>query len=228
MNTEKILVWDLPTRLFHWLLAGCFATAYLTGDADGWENVHFTAGFTLLGLLAFRLCWGLAGSRYARFSQFAYGPSQVLDYVRHMKTQHHLGHNPLGSMAVFGLMGLGLLTSLVGALMYLTGWEWPEEPHELLANAMLLLVCLHVAGVVISGKLHGENLSRAMVTGQKQGQPGDAIRSAHPLVAIVLLAAVLGFWGYSWMHPLDAGRKAEQAEQHGEQQGNDHDEDEDD
>lgn len=224
MNTGKILVWDLPTRLFHWLLAGSFAAAYITAEAEGWENVHFTAGFTLLGLLAFRLAWGLAGSRYARFSQFRYGPAQVMDYVRHMKTQHYLGHNPLGSLAVFGLIGLGLLTSLFGALMYFTGWEWPEEPHELLANTMLLLVCLHVAGVVISGKLHGENLARAMVTGNKQGEPSEAIRSAHPLVAILLLAAVLGFWGYSWTHPLDAGHKAEQGEQH-DGHGDDHDDD---
>lgn len=226
MNTMKILVWDLPTRLFHWLLAGSFAVAYLTAEVDGWENVHFTAGFTLLGLITFRVAWGLVGSRYARFSEFAYKPAQVLDYLRNIKTRHHLGHNPLGSMAVFGLLGLGLLTSLFGALMYVTGWEWPEEPHELFANAMLALVCLHVAGVVISSKLHGENLSRAMVTGQKEGKPSEAIRTAHPLLALVLLAAVLSFWGYSWLHPFDAGRMEEQ-EQHDEHPDDNHDEDDD-
>jgi cytochrome b len=218
MNTPKILVWDLPTRLFHWLLAGSFAVAYITAEVEGWENVHFTAGFTLLGLIVFRVVWGLLGSRYARFSEFAYKPGQVLDYVRNIKSRHHLGHNPLGSMAVFGLLGLGLLTALTGWLMYLSGSELLEEPHELAANAMLALVCLHVAGVVISSKLHGENLSRAMATGQKKGNPQDAIRSAHPLVAAILLVSVLGFWGYSWMHPFEnaAMGESEKAGEHAE------------
>ena len=206
MKSQTILVWDIPTRLFHWLLAGNFALAYITAEAEGWENVHYTAGFTLLGLIAFRLAWGVIGSRYARFSQFAYSPAQVLTYMKHMRHQRHLGHNPLGSMAVFGLIGLGLLTSLAGTLMFVTGWEWPEEPHELLANLMLLLVCAHIVGVIISGKLHGENLTRAMVTGLKKGQPLDAIKSDHRLVATLLLAALLSFWAYASTHPFATAR----------------------
>ena len=154
MSPQKILVWDIPTRLFHWLLAGSFAVAYLTAEAEGWENVHYTAGFTLLGLIAFRLVWGLVGSRYARFSEFCYGPSAVLAYIKSLRSnpRHFIGHNPLGSMAVLLLLGLGIATASSGWLMYLSGSDWLEEPHELFANAMLALVVLHIAGVIISGK----------------------------------------------------------------------------
>ena len=214
MSTQPITVWDLPTRLFHWLLAGSFTVAYLTAESDGWENVHFTSGFTVLGLVVFRIVWGLAGSRHARFSDFTYGPARVLDYLRHMRTQHYTGHNPLGSLAVFALLGLALLTALCGALMYLSGSELLEEPHELFANLMLAVVLAHIAGVALSSRLHKENLARAMVTGNKQGEPSEAIGSTHPVIAAVLLAAVLGFWGYSWLHPFDAGRMEEQEEQH--------------
>lgn len=224
MMMQTIRVWDLPTRLFHWLLAGSFAIAYLTAEAEGWENVHFTAGFTLLGLIGFRILWGFVGSRHARFAAFCYQPARVLDYVLHMKSRHFVGHNPLGSLAVFALLGLGLLTALSGWLLYLTGWEWPEEPHEFFANVMLALVCVHVTGVVISGKLHGENLTKAMITGTKEGKADDAIPSARVPVAVLLLAAVLAFWGYSWTHPFDAGRMGEK-EQHDAGEHDDEDDD---
>lgn len=216
MNAQKILVWDLPTRVFHWLLAGNFAIAYLTAEEASWQNVHFTAGYTVLGLIAFRLVWGLVCSRYARFSQFAYRPGQILDYVKNMKERHFLGHNPAGSIAVVALLGLGIVAGVTGVILLLSGSEWLEEPHELAANLMLALVCLHVAGVVISSKLHGENLSRAMVTGQKQGESQDAIPGASPVIGIVVLAAVIGFWGFAITHPFDTGNleNKEQAGQH--------------
>ena len=216
MEPAKILVWDIPTRLFHWLLAGSFAVAYITSEADGWENVHFTAGFTLLGLLAFRLVWGLVGSRHVRFSAFSYKPDQVLAYIRTLRTNphHYVGHNPLGSMGIFLLLGLGLATATCGAIMLFTGTELLEEPHELFANAMLAVVCVHIAGVVISGKLHGENLSRAMVTGRKNGTPDQAIPKPYAPVGAILLAAVLSFWVYAWTHPFDTSKLEKDKEQH--------------
>lgn len=226
MSPQKILVWDIPTRLFHWLLAGSFAVAYLTAEAEGWENVHYTAGFTLLGLIAFRLVWGLVGSRYARFSEFCYGPSAVLAYIKSLRSnpRHFIGHNPLGSMAVFLLLGLGIATASSGWLMYLSGSDWLEEPHELFANAMLALVVLHIAGVIISGKLHKENLSRAMVTGLKEGSAEQGIHKTYTPLGILLLTAVIGFWIYASAYPFDTG-KLEKGEHPTEQ--TDHDEDRD-
>ncbi|MBK8289366.1 MAG: cytochrome b/b6 domain-containing protein [Cellvibrionales bacterium] len=224
MSPQKILVWDIPTRLFHWLLAGSFAVAYLTAEAEGWENVHYTAGFTLLGLIAFRLVWGLVGSRYARFSEFCYGPSAVLAYIKSLRSnpRHFIGHNPLGSMAVLLLLGLGIATASSGWLMYLSGSDWLEEPHELFANAMLALVVLHIAGVIISGKLHKENLSRAMVTGLKEGSAEQGIHKTYTPLGILLLTAVIGFWIYASAYPFDS--EQQEGEKHnGEHAGEKHD-----
>ena len=80
--STRILVWDVPTRLFHWLLVLSFVVAYLTSESERWQLWHVTAGYTFGALLVFRLLWGFVGSRYARFSQFVRGPRQVLAYLR--------------------------------------------------------------------------------------------------------------------------------------------------
>mgnify|MGYP003471861413 CR=1 FL=1 len=100
----KILVWDLPTRLFHWLFAGAFAIAWLTSDSDSWLKLHVFAGYLMLGLLGFRLVWGFIGGRYARFASFRYGLKEGLTYLFQVLTgsaQRHIGHNPAGSWAVY-------------------------------------------------------------------------------------------------------------------------------
>jgi cytochrome b len=198
MNREKILVWDLPTRLFHWLLAGTFAGAWLTADSERWIGVHATLGYTFAGLIAFRLVWGMVGTRYARFSSFVRGPGAVLSYLKSLVTfrpQHHVGHNPAGGWAVLALLGLGIVTAAAGFLTYNDyGGHWLEELHEGAASAMLGLVVLHIAAVVVSSLLHKENLVRAMVTGLKRGASSQAIRRPQWIAAGVLLLAVAGFW----------------------------------
>ena len=180
MNRDKILVWDLPTRLFHWLLAGTFAGAWLTADSESWIDVHVTLGYSFAGLIAFRLLWGLVGTRYARFSSFVRGPAAVLSYLKSLLTfrpQHHVGHNPAGGWAVLALLGLGAVTALAGFLTYNDyGGHWLEELHEGAASAMLGLVFVHIGAVAISSLLHRENLVRAMITGFKRGTPEEAIR----------------------------------------------------
>ncbi len=223
MSNSKILVWDIPTRLFHWLLAISFAVAYVTAEEEGLQSIHITAGYTLAGLLVFRLLWGFIGSRYARFSEFLYSPAQIVSYIKNLHTapRHYLGHNPLGSVAVFLLLGLGALTAATGYFLYESGAEWLEETHELAANGMLALVCLHIAGVFFSSRIHGENLARAMVTGMKSGTATDSISSKHLLIGGVILLAVAGFWGYSWTHPF-AAKDDEAGEMHGDGEHEDH------
>ncbi|MFV1878647.1 cytochrome b/b6 domain-containing protein [Nioella sp.] len=203
----KIRVWDPFVRVFHWGLVAAFATAWLT--ADELQPIHEVAGYTVAGLVAFRLVWGLFGSRYARFAQFLKGPGETLGYFGDMargRERRYLGHNPAG-----GAMILALMVTLSGTA--LTGWlmeedarlamlpsipaivapAWADddgdereygvrgeaegqlkELHETLANLMLLLAALHVAGVVLASFRHNENLARAMVTGDKRGPgPGD-------------------------------------------------------
>jgi Cytochrome b len=207
MNT-KILVWDLPTRWFHWLLALSFAGAWLTSESERYSNLHVMLGYTMLGLIAFRLAWGFAGTRYARFRDFAYTPAKVVRYVKSLasgKPEHYLGHNPAGAIAIFLLLALGLATGVSGWLAYNEiGGEWLEEAHELFANSMLVVVGVHIAGVIVSSFLHRENLARAMVTGYKQGELDAAIPKKRGIAALVLVVAVAGFWGLWFNGNLDA------------------------
>lgn len=180
MDTERILVWDLPTRLFHWLLAATFAGAWLTADSERWIDVHVILGYTFAGLIAFRLVWGFLGSRYARFSSFVAGPGAVRRYLGSIlafRPEHHAGHNPAGGWAVLALLGLGAVTALAGFLSYNDyGGHWLEELHEGAASAMLGLVFVHIGAVILSSLIHRENLVRAMITGLKRGAPADGIR----------------------------------------------------
>lgn len=199
---QKIRIWDAPVRVFHWLLALCFAGSYLTAESETWRLLHVTLGYTLGGLLAFRLVWGLVGTRYARFASFVRGPAAVLRYLRSLGTrqpEHHLGHNPAGAVAIVLLMLLGLGQVATGYVVYNElGPGWWAEVHELLGNAMLLVVLGHLLGVLTASLQHRENLVRAMVTGDKTGRPEQGIRHPHRLLALLLLAAVLGFWWLQW------------------------------
>jgi len=195
---EKILVWDMPTRVFHWLLALCFAGAFLTGDTERFRDLHVLFGYTLLGLIGFRLLWGVVGSRYARFSAFTFDPSSLWTYLRSLLTAapaHYIGHNPAGSWMIIVILALGVLTGVTGyALDNELGGEWLEELHEGTANAMLAVVLAHIAGVIVSSIRHRENLLQGMVTGYKTGAPAAGIRQAHGLLGLGLLAGVIAFW----------------------------------
>lgn len=195
---NKILVWDIPTRVFHWLLAISFTGAYLTAETERYRDIHLLLGYTLLGLIAFRLIWGFAGSRYARFKSFLFSPSTVVSYIKSLlqrKPEHYVGHNPAGGLAIFLLLGLGLLVGATGVLLYFeVGGESFEDLHEVFANGMLLVVGIHIAGVIVSSALHRENLVRAMVTGYKSGKPDQGIARAYVWLGVALLAAVVAFW----------------------------------
>lgn len=198
----RILVWDAPVRVFHWLTVLSFAGAYLTAESERWRLLHVTLGYTLAALVVFRVLWGLMGTRHARFASFVRGPAAVLRYVRSLRSgqpEHHTGHNPAGALAIVAMLALALGVAATGYAGYeeLSG-EWVKELHEVLASGMLLLVAVHVAAVVAASKMHGENLVRAMVTGRKLGSPQEAVRRAWKGLAALMLVAVLGFWWTQW------------------------------
>lgn len=211
-TTQRILVWDVPTRLFHWLLAGCFAGAFLTAESERLRDVHVGLGYTFAGLIAFRLVWGVVGSRYARFRSFLFSPAELWRYLRSLPTRaprHYLGHNPAGAAAIFVLLALGSGIAVTGyAVFNDLGGEGLEELHEGLAFAMLAIVAVHVAGVLLSSVRHRENLATAMVTGRKRGQPGQAIRRGHAWMALLMVAAVAAYWAWSPMTASPAARSA--------------------
>jgi len=201
-TTTQIRVWDAPTRVFHWLLVFSFAGAYLTSESERWSLVHITLGYTLGGLIAFRLIWGFVGTRYARFTSFVKGPSEVLQYAKSMATlkpKHFVGHNPLGAVAIVLLIVSGIAIVVTGyAAFNEIGGEWVAELHEIASHIMLILVGIHIVGVIAASWLHKENLARAMVNGFKQGKAADGISRVWVSVAVVLVATVLGFWYLQW------------------------------
>jgi cytochrome b len=197
-SLRTVKVWDVPTRIFHWLLALSFAGAYLTSESEHYRDVHVMFGYTLAGLIGFRLAWGLIGTRYARFTSFMAGPGRIVEYLKSLLSsspKHYLGHNPAGAVAIFLLLAQGLLTAVSGFATYQeVGGEWLEELHEGAASAMLAVVAVHVLGVVVSSFLHRENLVRSMISGNKRGTTDQGIPRTHLAVGVLLLVAVLGFW----------------------------------
>src|SRR3989338_6849728 len=163
--SQRILVWDVPTRAFHWLLVLSFCGAYLTAESERYRDTHVVLGYTLLGLIGFRLLWGFFGTRYAQFRSFLFKSGEIVAYALSLfkgKPAHYIGHNPLGSLTIWLLLGLGILTGATGVMLFQDiGGEALEELHELLSNAMLAIVFIHIAGVVVSSVLHRENLVRA-------------------------------------------------------------------
>lgn len=201
-RAEPVLVWDAPVRVFHWLMVLCFVLAWLSAESERWRMVHVTLGYTMAGLLVFRLLWGAVGTHHARFVNFVRGPLAVGAYLGSLvrgASAHHVGHNPAGAWAILGLLGLTAGVAASGwAVFDGPGGERWAELHEAIAHALLLLVLVHLGGVLVGSWLHGENLVRAMITGRKLAPAAAGVRSARRGVALVLLVAVLGFWWVQW------------------------------
>jgi len=164
----SIKVWDPFVRLFHWSLLAFFAITWIT--ADEWDRIHEIAGYAIAVLIGLRLVWGFIGPRYALFSNFVYGPSAVIAYVKdsvRLRAKRHLGHNPAGgAMIIALLLSLSVATGTGVMLIMDAFWEveWVKDLHEGAANLTLGLVFLHLVGVFISSLLHRENLVRSMIT----------------------------------------------------------------
>jgi cytochrome b len=209
MMSNEIRVWDPLVRIFHWSLVLAFSIAYLTGEEE--SSLHIYSGYVVLGLIIFRVLWGLVGSRYARFSNFVYSPGTIIQHLKDLlakRPKRYIGHNPAGGAMVIAMLlclfivsvsglkvyaieeGLGPLATATPALTIISparadddehgnrekrhgedeeAEEFWEEIHEASANLMLLLILLHVAGVIVSSRLHHEHLVKAMFTGKKPG-----------------------------------------------------------
>ena len=195
-ENTTVKVWDWPVRVFHWTLAASVLGAFVTGENEDFERLHQTLGWVAAGLIAFRVVWGLVGTRYARFTEFISSPAQVWAYIKSLRSgqQHFVGHNPVGAVAVMLLMGLT-------ALSVYTGWlalaedaaEWLEEAHEIAANTLITVVLVHVIGVLWSSRTHGENLLKAMLTGRKTAPSEAGIHRNWGVLGLAMLMAVVWF-----------------------------------
>lgn len=204
---KEIKVWDPLVRIFHWSLVLSFAIAYLSGDEE--NALHIYSAYIVMGLIGFRLLWGIVGTRFARFSNFVYSPEAIITYLKSLVSgnpKRYIGHNPAGGAMIIVLLlslivvtysglkvyaieeGAGPLASPATELSFIkTAYadddedeheheehgedeeeEFWEEIHEASSNFVLFLVLLHIAGVIVSGRLHGENLVKAMISGKKK------------------------------------------------------------
>ncbi len=169
---QRINVWDNVVRVTHWAVAA-LVLAELTVLDEDWA-VHRWAGYAVLALIAFRLVWGLIGSRHARFSAFPPSPRAALTHLAGLLRGRHelyLSHNPLGALMAYNLWASLIAVCVTGIMMTTrTFWgvDWVEETHEIVANWVLVSVCLHVAGVVFETWHTKVNLVRAMITGRKE------------------------------------------------------------
>jgi len=217
---QRTLIWDLPTRLFHWALAISFAAAWLTAESDPWLAVHVFLGYLMLGLVGFRVLWGFVGSHFSRFSSFWFGPREAIAYLKQVvrgQAERHVGHNPTGSLAIYLLLLLTLVVGITGIVTLggeeqqglAAGWfsfaqiKLLKKLHEAAATGMLLLVMGHIAGVVVESVLHRENLARSMLTGTKLVAPGTPRTRSQSQVAVALLVAMLGFAGWWFYYAID-------------------------
>lgn len=198
---RQALIWDLPTRLFHWLFAATFAGAFgiavLLDDDSPTFGLHMVLGLIMVFMVAVRVVWGVAGSRYARFRSFVFGPGAVLEYLRGTVTgggKKHVGHNPGSSVAIFAMLLLAVGLAVTGVLRG-RGVSAAKELHEVLAYGFMAVVVAHVAGVLWHTIRHRENLTMSMIDGKKDVDAGAGIASSHPVVAMAFVALV-GVW--SW------------------------------
>jgi cytochrome b len=202
-------IWDLPTRLFHWVLVVLIFTSWLSAWR-GWMRSHVICGLTILALLLFRLIWGFIGSDTARFSHFLKSPLEAVRHLIHLarrEPDHETGHNAAGGWMVILMLallcvqvGTGLCANddvlTEGPLARIVGKErsdWLTHIHYLNFTLIEIVIALHVLAIIAYRVLKGHNLLRPMITGKKR-LPGAtrAPRMMHPILALVALV-VSGF-----------------------------------
>lgn len=226
-SSRKLRVWDTPTRLFHWSLLVLLLLSWFSGGEEAFTSIHRASGLILAGLIVFRIVWGFAGGEHARFGSFLPSPGKVIHHLKQVtagKPERHLGHNPVGGIAVFLLLGsvatcvlTGLFSSdegLSGPFAYTFGLEL-SDVHEVAFRILQVLVALHLLGVVAESRLAKDALVLAMITGTKTRAAAETGADAKPasvpalLIAVLLGAAVTaGLWSLPAPASLDDDRSA--------------------
>ena len=217
-ESRLVKVWDIPTRAFHWSLVTMVFIGIITGyiAPEWWMGLHIWAGYITVTLLIFRLAWGVFGSEYARLETFTFSPVHILEHMKEIITlrpvRHYIGHNPSGAVMIFALLVVlsvitvsGLLVlggeenqgPLAGAASYAIS-EIAAPVHNIFVILLIIMIVMHVAGVVLEGKLTGENLVSSMITGLKRvpkGTPPLVHRQARPFAAFLVIATFLAIGG---------------------------------
>ncbi|NYT79494.1 cytochrome b/b6 domain-containing protein [Alcaligenaceae bacterium] len=219
---DSVRVWDLPTRIFHWALVVCVVGAYVTIKLGGlWMDWHTRFGLTALGLIIFRLTWGIVGPHYARFTQFVRGPQKLIGYLRG-RYNSVAGHNPLGALSVMALLlfiGFQAVSGLfanddiftAGPLAYIDS-QWSSRLtylHKLNEWVLLGIVGLHIVAIAWYQFIKRKNIISPMIHGDALVAPTHQVVSAQDnwkvrLKALLLAVAIAALvWWISNMAPTD-------------------------
>lgn len=198
---NKQLVYDLVTRIFHWLFAGLFLGAFIIAKAIDDESLtysyHMLAGIILGFIVLLRVIWGFIGTKHARFSGLVLNPKELIGYLKGIISgdkKRWAGHNPASSWAAIIMMLLALGLGLTGYLMSTGDKEAWEDIHEVLANSFLLAAILHVAGILLHTVRHKDLIGLSMINGKKNDvPPSDIIPSARPFSGMIFLGLVIVF-----------------------------------
>ena len=185
---KKIIrVWDLPIRLFHWLLVACIIGSLVSIHLfDSAVELHAYFGYCILTLLVFRVIWGFVGSRHARFASFVPNRQSILNYLQG-KSPRFLGHNPIGALSVFALLFVLCVQGVTGLFVddeiafqgplakYVPSWlsSFFSEIHEGNQVMIYTLIIIHIAAIWYYKRFKGENLIKPMITGDKEIDPSE-------------------------------------------------------
>ena len=186
---------DAPTRAFHWLFALSFAGAYLSADGERFRLLHVTLGYTMAGLLVFRILYGLLGPRQAGLTLLWRKLSVPVNWRQ--------GQNLFMALAIVVLLLMVLPLTLSGYATYnewgdFLGGDWVGEVHEFFGEASLAVVLVHIAAIVGLSLWRRKNMAAPMVTGQVDGAGPDVAKRNHLWLGVLLLAAVLAYWTWEW------------------------------
>jgi cytochrome b len=204
MTPTQTKVFDVPTRLFHWTLAGLFVVAFSIGkfvdDEAAIFPYHSMLGLLMVGAVLMRLVWGVAGTRYARFGSFKLNPLDLAGYLKSVATGRKtptLGRNPASSFAALAMVGLTLGLGATGYLMATATSEAQahdiKEIHEVLAILFAVIAALHIVGIIVHTISQKDPIGRSMLDGNKPGVIGETgITATRPLVGMLFLAALAG------------------------------------
>jgi len=218
-SLDKIIVWDLPTRIFHWCLVLLIIVSVVASEAEAYwmMDVHMYSGFSIMVLMIFRVLWGFFGGRHARFADFIRGPGTVLSYFQQLRQRiipDYRGHNPAGGWSVVVLLLLISVQAVTG--LYSNDDILTEGPladtvskafsdqmtwiHHVNSNLLFVMVGLHVLVIVIH-RLMGDNLVRAMIRGRKPdhgASPGNEKVPAegNKFIAVLIVGAACGLVYY--------------------------------
>ena len=220
-DVREVRIWDLPTRIFHWVLVALVVVCYLSGD-NGRFDIHIPAGQALLVLVFARVLWGFVGSEPSRFRAFVRPVREIAAYVRTLGKRapgHHPGHNPLGGLSVVAMLavlllqaGLGIFAVDVdgyneGPLSFLVSYDAAREAAELhgdVVDVLLILVGLHLAAILFYRLWKREKLVKPMATGRAtlpaDGRPAPRLVSAWRALLVLAIAAavILGGIELAW------------------------------